>query len=37
MGEAHHLEGDERTALIKAAREALDENGFEDVVIIAGT
>jgi len=37
MGEAHHLSAEERSSLISAARQALDEAGFDDVVIIAGT
>ncbi|KAI0075147.1 dihydrodipicolinate synthetase [Panus rudis PR-1116 ss-1] len=37
MGEGSHLTHSERTALIKAARQALDDAGMEDVPIIAGT
>ncbi|CAK9784530.1 aldolase [Cutaneotrichosporon oleaginosum] len=37
MGEAHHLTAEERTGLIRAAREALDRAGLEDTVIIGGT
>ncbi|GMK55101.1 hypothetical protein CspeluHIS016_0201570 [Cutaneotrichosporon spelunceum] len=37
MGEAHHLTAEERTALIRAAREALDAAGLHDTVIIGGT
>lgn len=37
MGEAHHLSHSERTTLIHAARLALDEAGFKDMPIIAGT
>lgn len=37
MGEAHHLSLEERVVLIKSARTALDENGFESFPIIAGT
>lgn len=37
MGEAHHLEPQERVALIRAAREALDAAGLADTVIIGGT
>ena len=37
MGEAHHLSPDERVTLIKAVRTALDEAGYTDVPIIAGT
>ncbi|KAH9940529.1 dihydrodipicolinate synthetase [Epithele typhae] len=37
MGEAHHLSHNERIALIKAARAALDEAGFTTMPIIAGT
>ncbi|OBZ69138.1 L-threo-3-deoxy-hexylosonate aldolase, partial [Grifola frondosa] len=37
MGEAIHLSHAERTALIKAARQALDGAGFETVPVIAGT
>ncbi|TBU35992.1 dihydrodipicolinate synthetase [Dichomitus squalens] len=37
MGEAHHLSHDERVTLIKAVRTALDEAGYTDVPIIAGT
>ena len=32
MGEAHHLSHHERITLIKAARSALDEAGFDEVV-----
>ena len=37
MGEAHHLSPEERVAVIKASREALDHAGFPAVPIIAGT
>ncbi|KAF8609959.1 dihydrodipicolinate synthetase [Ceratobasidium sp. AG-I] len=37
MGEAHHLEPEERITLIRAAREALDSVGLTTVPIIAGT
>ena len=37
MGEAFHLTHDERVVLFKAAREALDEAGLNETVIIAGT
>ena len=37
MGEAHHVSHDERAELIKAARNALDEAGLNDVPLIAGT
>jgi dihydrodipicolinate synthase/N-acetylneuraminate lyase len=37
MGEAFHLSHDERVILFKAAREALDEAGLNETVIIAGT
>ncbi|KAI0780953.1 dihydrodipicolinate synthetase [Trametes elegans] len=37
MGEAHHLSHAERTTLIKAARQALDEARFTSIPIIAGT
>lgn len=37
MGEAHHLEPEERVALVRAAREALDSAGLQETVIIAGT
>ena len=37
MGEAHHLSHEERTALIKTARQALDNAGFKDVPIISGS
>lgn len=36
MGEAHHLDPEERVALIRAAREALDAAGLVDTVIIGG-
>ncbi|KAK3669680.1 L-threo-3-deoxy-hexylosonate aldolase [Recurvomyces mirabilis] len=36
-GEAVHLTRDEKTAVTRATREALDEAGFKDVVVIAGT
>jgi len=35
-GEAVHLTRDEKTAVTKATREALDEAGFKDVVVLAG-
>lgn len=37
MGEAHHLEPEERITLIRAAREALDSVGLTTVPVIAGT
>lgn len=37
MGEAHHLSHEERATLFKEARQALDEAGLNDTVIIAGT
>lgn len=37
MGEAHHLTQDERLSLFKAAREALDEAGLNETVLIVGT
>ncbi|KAJ9093472.1 hypothetical protein QFC19_008331 [Naganishia cerealis] len=37
MGEAHHLTNEERVTLIKAARQALDQNGLKDTPIMAGT
>ncbi|KAG9012075.1 hypothetical protein FRB94_011771 [Tulasnella sp. JGI-2019a] len=37
MGEAHHLEPEERVTLIKAARQVLDNNGLTTVPIICGT
>lgn len=37
MGEAHHLTHDERVSLFKAAREALDEAGLNETVLIVGT
>ena len=37
MGEAFHLSHDERIVLFKAAREALDQAGLTETVIIAGT
>ena len=37
MGEAHHLSPEERIAVIKATREALDGAGFSSLPIIAGT
>lgn len=37
MGEAHHLEPNERLHLIRAARQVLDSNGLAKVPIIAGT
>lgn len=37
MGEAIHLSHPERIALIKATRETLDDAGFSDVPIVAGT
>jgi 4-hydroxy-2-oxoglutarate aldolase len=36
-GEAQHLSPDERTEAIRFTRKTLDDNGFEKVVIIAGT
>ena len=37
MGEALHLSHSERTTLITTARRALDDAGFKDTPIIAGT
>lgn len=37
MGEAHHLEPEERVTLIKTARQVLDSNGLTTVPIICGT
>jgi 4-hydroxy-2-oxoglutarate aldolase len=37
MGEAFHLTHEERVVLFKAAREALDDAGLNETVIIAGT
>ncbi len=37
MGEAHHLSHDERATLIKVTRKALDDAGYTDIPIIAGT
>ena len=37
MGEAHHLSPEERVAVIKVTREALDGEGFASLPIIAGT
>ncbi|GBE88310.1 Probable 4-hydroxy-2-oxoglutarate aldolase [Sparassis crispa] len=36
-GEAQHLSHDERKETIRVTRQTLDENGFSQVVIIAGT
>lgn len=36
-GEAQHLSHDERTITIRNARETLNKNGFEHVLVIAGT
>jgi len=36
-GEAVHLTREEKTQVTKATREALDEAGFKDVVVMAGT
>ncbi|KAL5525914.1 hypothetical protein ACEPAG_7252 [Sanghuangporus baumii] len=36
-GEAQHLSHDERTLALRTTRETLDENGFKDVLVIAGT
>lgn len=36
-GEAQHLSHEERKAAIRFTRQTLDQNGFEKVVIIAGT
>jgi 4-hydroxy-2-oxoglutarate aldolase len=36
-GEAQHLSCDERKETIRFTRKTLDENGFENVIIIAGT
>lgn len=37
MGEGIHLSHSDRVALVKAAREALDEAGFTDMPIVIGT
>ena len=37
MGEGIHLSHSDRITLIKATREALDDAGFRDMPIIAGT
>ncbi len=37
MGEAHHLTSEERIQLIQGARKALNDQGLENVPIIAGT
>ena len=37
MGEAHHLSHEERVAVIKAVRTALDEAGFAETPTVAGT
>jgi 4-hydroxy-2-oxoglutarate aldolase len=36
-GEAQHLSHDERKEAIRFTRKTLDQNGFEQVVVIAGT
>ncbi|KAF5367036.1 hypothetical protein D9758_004073 [Tetrapyrgos nigripes] len=36
-GEAQHLSHDERKQAIKLARDTLDEHGFQNVLVIAGT
>ncbi|KAI0034213.1 aldolase [Vararia minispora EC-137] len=36
-GEAQHLTHGERSAVIRFTRQTLDENGFKDVLVIAGT
>ncbi|KAJ2965363.1 hypothetical protein NUW54_g14142 [Trametes sanguinea] len=36
-GEAQHLSHDERKVTIRLARDTLNENGFEHVLVIAGT
>ncbi|KZT07757.1 dihydrodipicolinate synthetase [Laetiporus sulphureus 93-53] len=36
-GEAQHLSHDERKEAIRLTRQTLNENGFQDVVIVAGT
>ncbi|KAI0783607.1 dihydrodipicolinate synthetase [Abortiporus biennis] len=36
-GEAQHLSHDERKQAITLTRQTLDENGFKDVVVVAGT
>jgi len=36
-GEAQHLSHEERILAIKTTREALNENGFSNVVVMAGT
>jgi len=37
MGEAFHLTHEERVSLFSAARQALDEAGLKETVLIAGT
>lgn len=37
MGEAFHLSHEERIQLFSAARQALDQAGLTDTVLIAGT
>ena len=36
-GEAQHLSHDERKEAIRITRQTLDENGFKEVIVIAGT
>lgn len=36
-GEAQHLSHEERSLIIKTTRETLNENGFEHVIVMAGT
>ena len=36
-GEAQHLSPEERKATIRLTRDTLNENGFEHVLVIAGT
>jgi len=36
-GEAQHLSREERSAVIRFTRQILDENGFQDTLVIAGT
>jgi 4-hydroxy-2-oxoglutarate aldolase len=36
-GEAQHLSHDERVLIIRLTRDTLDRNGFQHVLVIAGT
>lgn len=36
-GEAQHLSQEERKEVIRFTRNILDENGYDDVIVIAGT